>query len=163
MWVVDLVSDSLEIRVDLDENNLADMELGQRAILSSSGGGNSFDGRLTDIGAAVDQARGVVTARITPDSPPQWLRPGQTVNVNLITNENAERMVVPSTAVQRQGSRSVVMVVEDGRAVERTVATRPAVDQGIPVASGLTQSDEVVVNPAGLTAGQTIRVRRQGA
>jgi hypothetical protein len=55
------------------------------------------------------------------------------------------------------------MVVEDGRAVERTVATRPAVDQGIPVASGLTQSDEVVVNPAGLTAGQTIRVRRQGA
>jgi hypothetical protein len=72
-------------------------------------------------------------------------------------------MVVPSTAVQRQGSRSVVMVVEDGRAMERTVATRPAVDQGIPVASGLTQSDEVVVNPAGLTAGQTIRVRRQGA
>jgi multidrug resistance efflux pump len=36
MGVVDLVSDSLEIRVDLDESNLADLELGQRAVLSSS-------------------------------------------------------------------------------------------------------------------------------
>src|SRR5262245_60856300 len=52
--VIDLVSDRLEIRVDLDENNLAELELGQRAVLSSSAGANSFDGRLTDIGAAVD-------------------------------------------------------------------------------------------------------------
>src|SRR5215471_15749655 len=137
--VVDLVSDSLEIRVDLDEGNLADLEVGQKAILSSSAlGGNSFEGRLTDIGAAVDQARGIVTVKITPDAPPEWLRPGQTVNVNLITNEKADRLIVPSTAVRRQGSRSMVMIVEDGRAVERAVMTRPAVDQGIPVASGLT-------------------------
>src|SRR5215471_13525533 len=161
--VVDLVSDSLEIRVDLDESNLADLELGQRATLSSARGGNSFDGRLTDIGAAVDQARGIVTVRITPDAPPAWLRPGQTVNVNLITNEKAERLIVPSTAVRRQGNRSTVMIVDEGRTVERTVSTRPAVDQGIPVGSGVTKSDEVVVNPTGLAAGQTVRVRRQGA
>jgi HlyD family secretion protein len=161
--VLDLVSDSLEIRVDLDENNLADLELGQRAVLSSSAGSNSFEGRLTDIGAAVDQARGIVMVRITPDAPPAWLRPGQTVNVNLITNEKAERLIVPSTSVRRQGARSTVMVVDDGHAVERTVSTRPAVDQGIPVGSGLTESDDVVVDPTGVTAGQSVRIRRQGA
>jgi HlyD family secretion protein len=161
--VVDLVSDSLEIRVDLDENSLADLELGQRAVLSSSAGGNSFDGRLTDIGAAVDQARGIVTVRITPDAPPAWLRPGQTVNVNLITNEKADRLIVPSTAVRRQGARTTVMIVDDGHAVERTVSTRPAVEQGIPVATGVTEGDEVVVDPTGVTAGQPVRIRRQGA
>ena len=164
LGVVDLVSDSLEIRVDLDEGNLAELELGQRAVLSASAlGGRSFEGRLTDIGAAVNQARGIVTVKITPDAPPDWLRPGQTVNVNLITNEKAERLIVPSTAVRRQGTRSIVMIVDDGIAVERTVSTRPAVDQGIPVASGVTESDEVVVDPTGVTAGQTVRVRRQGA
>jgi HlyD family secretion protein len=162
--VVDLVSDSLEIRVDLDESNLADLELGQRAVLSSSAlGVQPFEGRLTDIGAAVDQARGIVTVTITPDTPPEWLRPGQTVNVNLITNEKTERLIVPSTAVRRQGNRSIVLIVDDGRAVERTVSTRPAVDQGIPVASGVIKSDEVVVDPTGVMAGQTVRVRRQGA
>ena len=163
--VVDLVSEKLEIRVDLDENNLADLELGQRAVLSSSAAAdhNRFEGRLTDIGAAVDQTRGVVTVKITPDAPPAWLRPGQTVNVNLVTNEKAERLIVPSTAVRREGSRSVVLIVDDGRAVERTVSTRPAVDQGIPVSTGVTESDQVVINPIGLTAGQTVRVRRPGA
>lgn len=161
--VVNLVSDSLEIRVDLDESNLADLELGQSAILTSSAfGGKSFQGRLTDIGAAVDEARGIVTVKITPDNPPDWLRPGQTVNINLVTNEKADRLVVPSTAVLRQGSRSVVLIVEDGRVVERPVLTRPAVEDGIPIASGVSEDDQVVVNPTGVTVGQAVRVKRQG-
>jgi HlyD family secretion protein len=160
--VVNLVSDSLEIRVDLDESNLADLELGQTAILTSSAfGGKSFQGRLTDIGAAVDQARGIVTVKITPDNPPDWLRPGQTVNINLVTNEKADRLVVPSTAVLRQGSRSVVLIVEGGRVVEKPVLTRPAVQNGIPISSGVAETDQVIVNPAGLTAGQAVRVDRQ--
>ena len=159
--VVNLVSDSLEIRVALDETNLADLELGQTAILSSSAfGGKTFQGKLTDIGAAVDEARGIVTVKITPENPPDWLRPGQTVNVNLVTNEKVDRLIVPSTALVRQGSRTLVMVANDGHLVERQVATRPAIEQGIPIASGLSEADDVIVNPAGLNAGQEVRVRR---
>jgi RND family efflux transporter MFP subunit len=160
--VVNLVSNDLEIRVDLDENNLADLELGQRAVLSSSAfGGKSFEGKLTNIGAAVDQSRGIVTVKITPADPPDWLRPGQTVNVNLVTNEKIDRLVVPATAVLRQGSRSVVRVVEKGHVAEMPVATRPVVPQGIPIAAGLTESDEVVVNGADVEVGQAVRVNRQ--
>jgi multidrug efflux pump subunit AcrA (membrane-fusion protein) len=160
--VVDLISDSLEIRVDLDESNLADLELGQQAILTSTAfGGQSFHGRLTDIGAAVDQARGIVTVKITADDPPDWLRPGQTVNVNIVTNETVERLVVPPTAVIHQGSRSVVLLVSDGHAFERAVLTRPAVDRGIPITTGLAQTDEVIVNPSGVNAGQAVRTRMQ--
>jgi HlyD family secretion protein len=159
--VVNLVSDSLEIRVDLDENNLADLEVGQSAILSSSAfGNNTFQGRLTDIGAAVDEARGIVTVKITPDDPPAWLRPGQTVNVNLLTNEKVDRLIVPSTAVVRQGSRSVVMVVQDGHAAERTVLTRPAVQQGIPISGGITETDQVIVDSSGIAVGDAVRIRR---
>lgn len=160
--VVSLVSDDLEIRVDLDENNLADLELGQRAVLSSSAfGGKSFDGKLTDIGAAVDEARGIVTVKITPDNPPDWLRPGQTVNVNLVTNEQVDRLVVPPSALVRQGSRSVVRVVENGHVEEQPVITRPAVPQGIPVGSGLSESDDVIVDGGNVKVGQAVRVKRQ--
>jgi HlyD family secretion protein len=159
--VVNLVSDDLEIRVDLDENNLPDLALGQTAILSSSAfGSNTFQGKLTDLGAAVDEARGIVTIKITPENPPDWLRPGQTVNVNLVTNEKIDRYIVPSTAVIRQGSRTVVMAVDDGRVIERPVITRPAMEQGIPIASGVVEADDVIVNPAGLKVGQQVRVRR---
>ena len=160
--VENALNDELEIRVDLDEINLADLELGQTAILSSSAfGEKTFQGKLTDIGAAVDESRGIVTVKITPENPPDWLRPGQTVNVNLVTNEQVERLIVPSTAIVRQGNRTVVMVVEDGHVVEKPVVTRPAMDQGIPIASGVTEADDVVVYPAGVMAGQAVRIRRQ--
>jgi HlyD family secretion protein len=158
--VVNLVSDDLEIRVDLDESNLADLEVGQTAVMSSSAfGGKTFNGKLTDIGAAVDEARGIVTIKITPVDPPSWLRPGQTVNVNLLTNEKVDRLLVPSTAVLRQGTRSVVMVVEDGHVAEKVVMTRPTVQQGIPIVSGLADSDQVIADASGLKVGQQVRVR----
>ena len=158
--VVSMVSDSLEIRVDLDENNLAELELGQTAILSSSAfRDRTFQGKLTDLGAAVDQARGIVTVRITPENPPDWLRPGQTVNVNLVTNEKIDRLIVPASAVLRQGSRSVVFTVEDGKVVEKQVTTRPTVSLGIPISSGLTETDKVIVQPGSVAVGQAVRTR----
>ncbi|HEX3437984.1 MAG TPA: efflux RND transporter periplasmic adaptor subunit [Pseudacidobacterium sp.] len=159
--VVDLVSDDLELRVDLDENNLADLALGQSAIISSNAfSGNTFKGRLSEIGASVNQERGTIQVKITPEDPPDWLRPGQTVNVNLITNEQADRLMVPSTAVMRQGERSVVLVAENGHALEKIVLTRPVTSEGIPIAGGLSTTDEVIANPSGLSPGQAVRVRK---
>jgi hypothetical protein len=83
------------------------------------------------------------------------------VNVNLVTNEQVDRLLVPSTAVLRQGNRSVVLTVEQGHVVERGVQTRPAVQQGIPISSGLVDNDDVIVDASGVTAGQAVRVRRQ--
>jgi len=159
--VVDLVSDSLEIRVSLDENNLAELAVGQPAVISSSAfGGKSFEGHLTEIGAAVNQERGTILVTITSDHPPDWLRPGQTVNVNLITNQHAERLMIPTSSVFKKGDRSIVLVVEDGHVVEKQVLTRPANAEGVPIAAGLTTEDRVIVHPAGISAGDSVRVRR---
>jgi HlyD family secretion protein len=158
--VVDLVSDSLEMRVDLDENNLADLAVGLPAIISSSTfGGASFKGRVSEIAAAVNPERGTIQVKITADNPPDWLRPGQTVNVNLITNEHVDRLIVPATSVLRKGDRTIVLVVEDGHALEKLVLTRPTSDRGVPIAAGLTSADRVIVNPSGIAAGDAVRVR----
>ena len=57
--VVRLVSSALEIRLDVDESNLADLAVGQEAVISSSVfPGDTFRGRVSEIGAAVDQTHG---------------------------------------------------------------------------------------------------------
>jgi len=71
-----------------------------------------------------------------------------------------DRYIVPLTAVVRQGGRTLVMAVNDGHVVEKPVFTRPATAQGIPIASGVSEADDVIVNPSGLKAGQEVRVRR---
>jgi HlyD family secretion protein len=156
--ILTLVSRALEIRLDVDESHLADLGLGQPAVISSSTfPGSTFRGTVSKLAAAVDQARGTVTVTVTPVDPPAWLRPGQTVNVNVITHPSVSRLLVPATAIRRTGERSAVLVVRDGRAIEQTVLTRPATDSGVPVLSGLPPEALVIRDPRGITAGDRVR------
>lgn len=158
--VLRLVSDETEIRVDVDESNLADLAVGQAAILSSSTlRDNTFQGTVSKIAAAVDAARGTVTVTIVPNAPSDVLRPGQTVNVNIITNPAVQRLLVPATATTRVGGHTGVLVVEHGRALHKTVVTRPPTAQGVPILAGLTAHDYVIVNTQGIEPGDTVRAR----
>ena len=62
--VLELISGEPEIRLDVDESNLADLELEQTAIISSSTFQKStFQGRVTEIGAAVEEERFVMSQK----------------------------------------------------------------------------------------------------
>jgi RND family efflux transporter MFP subunit len=156
-----LVSDELEIRIELDESNLADISLGQKALLSAAAfPGETFEGKLKEISPAVNKIRGTVSIKLLPISPPAWLKSGQTVNVNLVTNEAAMRLLVPTTALRRSGDRTVVLVVQGDRAVEKIVVTRPPTAKGVPLLAGLETSDAVIANPLKVQPGDRIRVKR---
>lgn len=158
--VVRLVSATLEIRLDVDESNLADLAVGQEAVISSSMfPGQTFPGRVAEIGAAVDQTRGTITVRVPPQQPPDWLRPGQTVNVNIITHRAVPRLLIPASALSRSGDQAVVYVVENGRALEKVVLTRPPTAQGVPILAGLGAEDRIISDARGITAGARVRVR----
>ena len=159
--VVRLVSTALEIRLDVDESNLADLALGQEAVITSSTFiGEALHGSVSEIGAAVDVTRGTVTVTVTPRQSPVWLRPGQTVNVNIITNSAIPRLLVPASAINRANDHTVVLVVEHGRALEKTVVTRPPTTQGVPVLAGLRAEDRIIADIRGIAAGARVRIRR---
>ncbi|HKV35431.1 MAG TPA: efflux RND transporter periplasmic adaptor subunit [Pyrinomonadaceae bacterium] len=159
--VLKLVSGELEIHVDVDENNLADLKLGQSALISSSTfAGSAFEGSVTELGAAVDVSRGTIEVTVTPSASPDWLRPGQTVNVNIITAKNVQRLLLPATALTRSGDQTVVFVVANGIALEKPVVTRAATEAGVPVLAGLTGNEQVIVDAGKITAGERVRVNK---
>jgi len=155
-----LVSDELEIVVALDESNLADLALGQKALLSAAAfPGKPVEAELREIAPGVDRIRGTVTIKLRPLQKPAWLKPGQTLNANLITGLAVSRLLVPSTALRRAGDKTIVLVVEADRAVEKIVVTRPPTEKGVPVLAGLDGNDLVIVNPSQVQPGDAIRVK----
>lgn len=158
--IVQLVSKSLEVRLDVDELNLGELAPGQTASISSNAfRGTRIAGTVSRVGASVDKQRGTVTATITPRAIPPWLRSGQSVNVEIVTANAVRRLLLPASAITRDGDRTVVYVVQDGRAVDRDVIVRPATPRGVPVISGLTERDRVVRNAGAVSAGVRVRVR----
>lgn len=156
-----LVSDPLEIRIDLDESNLADIAVGQKALLSAAAfPGETFEGRLKEIPPAINKIRGTVSVKLEPLAPPTWLKSGQTLNVNLITNQAALRLLVPASVLRRSGDRTVALVVDGDHAVEKIVVTRPPTNKGIPVLAGLAASDLVILNPLKIQPGDFVRIKK---
>ncbi len=158
LGVLTLVSIETEIRLDVDENNLSELKIGQETIISSGAfSDNSFNGKVSELGAAVDQTRGTILVKIIPVNPPAWLRPGQTVNVNIITAKDVTRLLVPQTSLIRAGDATVVYVIENGRAAQKEVVTRPLTSEGIPVISGLEINDFIISDTANITIGKAVK------
>jgi len=149
----------LEIRLDLDESNLKDIRIGQRAIVTSPIDGIEIDGRVSRTGPQIDATRGTLEVFVVTLRPQAWLRPGQTLNVNIVTVEKVQRLFVPSTAIQREGDQTVLYVLENGHAAARSVELGPALKGRVPVLSGLKPTERVVQNAFQIASGQRLRAR----
>ncbi len=155
--VLTLVSVEPEIRLDVDESNLSSLKVGQEAVISSGAfSGSSFQGTVSELGAAVDQARGTIEIKVVPNNTPEWLRPGQTVNVNIITAKNVDRLLVPENSLIRAGDETVVFTIADGKVVQKRVVTRPPTTEGVPVISGLAQEDLIISDITNIKVGDNV-------
>jgi HlyD family secretion protein len=160
LGVLTLVSVEPEIRIDVDESNLSVLKVGQEAVISSDPfSENAFSGRVSELGAAVDQVRGTITIKVIPDDPPDWLRPGQTINVNIITADNVSRLLIPQTAPVRVGDETVVFIIVDGKAAQKSIVTRLPTKDGVPVVSGLEADDRIIAEPTNIKVGDRVQAR----
>ncbi len=158
--VLTLVSAQLEIRLDVDESNLSSLKVGQQAVISSGAfSDNSFGGEVSELGAAVDQTRGTIEIKVIPNQSPEWLRPGQTVDVNIITAENVYRLLAPQTALVRSGDDTVVFMIVDGKVAQKVVETRPITKDGVPVISGLTADDFIISDASKVKLGDKVQAK----
>lgn len=148
-----------EIDVDVDETNLAALRVGQRAaVTSSTFRGDRFDATVTKISPSVDPTRGTVEVTLVPQRPPVWLRPGQTVDVEIITEPTVERLTLPRGAIRRIGGRSVVLIVRDGRAVAQPVIIGEVSGDMVPVMEGVAATDQVILDATKTEPGTRVRV-----
>ncbi len=75
-------------------------------------------------------------------------RPGMSAIVRLTVREVENVLVVPTSAVVSSGQDSTVWVVENGRAVRRTVVLGAEGEASVEVRSGLAEGDRIVVGSA---------------
>jgi len=146
-----------EIKIDVDEVNLGRLQLGQEAeVTSDAFPRQHFTARVSEIGTQVDTDRGTLEVRLTPVDPPSWIRPGQTLSVNLIVEAGKEQLVVPVAAVNTVGDSSTALVIEQGKVVKRRVKVGAASAQLLPIREGLTEGDRVILGGVGLKEGQNV-------
>jgi multidrug efflux system membrane fusion protein len=103
-------------------------------------------GELAFVDNAVDPATGTVRMRAQLANDDHALWPGEFVSVTLSLGDEADRIVVPESAVQVGPNGTYVFVVTGDKAEQRAVTVARTQDRQSVIASGLEAGERVVVD-----------------
>lgn len=145
---------SARVTATVDERDIPRVRRGQLALMSSDGlPGKVVRGHVTEITPGGDPNQRAFRVRIGFEKP-ENLPFGLTLEVNIVTHERESALLVPSGAVQD----GKLWVVEDGKAVQRSVRIGISGTDKTEILSGVAQGDTVIVNPPkDLEEGQKVR------
>jgi HlyD family secretion protein len=146
-----------ELRGQVAEQDLPLLKVGQTVDVRLTGTSKIYQGRIRLLGAVIDPATRLGTAKVALTPDPN-LRPGAFARAE-VTVSNAERAVLPQTAVLSDDKGSYVLVVNTQGKVERkSVRVTGMVPSGVTIAEGISPKDQVVTSAgAFLQEGETVR------
>lgn len=147
----------MEMLARVAETDLPGLSVGARAKVTPVGNANALDGQVWQISPVVDPVTRQGLVRIAL-SYARDVRPGGFASASLIAGE-AERPLVPESALQSDDKGSYVLIVNAADTVERRdVKVGQVSDKGVTILSGLTGSERIVALAGGfLAVGQKVR------
>jgi RND family efflux transporter MFP subunit len=150
----------LQVVAEVNEEDIPRVEVGQVVLLRTEAFPNRrLEGKVREITPMGDVLAKTYRIRLAlPDDTP--LKPGMSVEANIVTREKTGALLVPADAVQG----TAVFVVDGGRARRRTVAVGIRGTRAVEVLSGVDEADRIVSPiPTGLADGQRVRVGDKAA
>lgn len=146
-----------ELRGQVAEQDLPLLKVGQTVDVKLTGTSKIYQGKIRLLGAVIDPATrlGTVKVALTPDTN---LRPGAFARAD-VTVSNAQRAVLPQTAVLNDEKGSYVLVVNaQGKVERKSVRVTGMVAGGVTIAEGLNPKDQIVTTAgAFLQEGETVK------
>jgi len=138
----------LRAEVSVDESEAGSINLGSFADLQLEARADVVRGRVSEIVPAVDPSSRTFLVKVDlPDElEDSRLAPGMFVRAEFTVGQT-EQMRIPTSALIRRGELDMVWVVEESRARLRLVTLGARRDDRIEVLSGLSDKEQVVVQP----------------
>ncbi|MBS0337587.1 MAG: efflux RND transporter periplasmic adaptor subunit [Proteobacteria bacterium] len=149
-----------QVIVQIDERNLAQLALGQKALGSADAfPGRRFPAELIYINPGIDALRGSVEVRLRVPDPPDYLRQDMTVSVDIEVARRSQAVVAPTEAVRdATTARPWVLAVRGGRAERVPVKVGLRGNGSVEVADGIAPGDILIpATNALIAAGQRVR------
>jgi HlyD family secretion protein len=149
-----------QIVVQVDEKNLSQLKLGQKALASADAYPNErFDANLFYINPGIDASRGSVEVKLRVPHPPAYLRQDMTVSVDIEVARRSDTLVTPAeTVFDAAGAHPWVLVAAQGRATRRPVTLGLKGGGRIEILDGVAPGDRLIPAAAGVAPGQRVRI-----
>jgi HlyD family secretion protein len=156
----------LHVEVDVNQSDLRKLRLGMPATaVADALPDRAYEGVLVEMAPEANRQKATLQVKVRVLKPDRRIRPE--MNARVVFQDPPKqpgerpRVVVPRDAVVARGDTRVVVVVVDGKAVERRVALGAEADGQVEVLEGLEGGETVVISrTAALAEGQAVRTKQ---
>lgn len=132
----------------VDEIDVNEIEVGQEVKITSDSFEKELKGVVQHITPAGSERGNLIKykTKIKVSEDEGLLKPGMFVTTDIITNKKENIISVPQLAIQRQDDKSYVFIVDDGKAVKRSVELGLKTISKIEI-TGVEAEEKVIVGP----------------
>jgi membrane fusion protein, multidrug efflux system len=156
--VVNIVRmDPLRLRAEVPEREAAAIRSGQNVRVTVEGDPNVYVGQIKRLSPVIAEQNRMllVEADVRNDGK---LRPGSFARAEIVTNDSKMAVTVPSNAIVTFAGIEKVIVVQNGKALEKPITTGRRNSEWTEIVAGLNVGDQVIVDPGNLQSGQPVQV-----
>jgi len=150
-------TDPLRLRLDVPERQALAVRMGQTVRVAVEGDTNLYSGTITRIAPGIREADRML--QVQADVPNRGgLRVGLFARAQIVVNDHEEGVTVPPNALTTFAGLEKVVLIKEGKAMERTVTTGRRGPGWVEIITGLSPGEAVVLDPAGIRTGQALIV-----
>jgi len=148
----------LRLRLAVPERLSTGVRGGLPVRLTVEGTPGEREGTVARLSPAVDEASRTLMVEATVPNEDGALRPGAFARAEIVIEAAEPSLVIPSSALLTFAGIQKVILVQDGRSVERRVRAGRRLEGRVEIIEGLQAGESVVVEPGSLVGGQTVRI-----
>ncbi|HEX3253609.1 MAG TPA: efflux RND transporter periplasmic adaptor subunit [Pyrinomonadaceae bacterium] len=156
--VVNIVKmDPLRLRAEVPERESHAVHSGQDVRVTVEGDANVYVGKITRLSPVIAEQNRmlVVEADVRNNGK---LRPGSFAHAEIVTNDAKMAVTVPNNAIVTFAGIEKVIVVQNGKALEKPITTGRRASDFTEVVAGINVGEKVIVDPGNLQSGQAVEV-----
>jgi RND family efflux transporter MFP subunit len=156
--VVNIVRmDPLRLRAEIPERESRNVHSGQNVRVTVEGDPNVYLGQIKRLSPVITEQNRMLMVEADVRNNGS-LRPGSFAHAEIVTNDAKMAITVPSNAIVTFAGIEKVIVVQNGKALEKPITTGRRSGEWTEIVSGVNLGEKVVVDPGNLQSGQAVAI-----
>jgi RND family efflux transporter MFP subunit len=150
--------DPLRLRAEVPEREVPNIRVGQTVRVTTEGDPNVYTGRIARLSPSITPQNRMLMVEAEVKNANGALRPGSFARAEIVTDDRGMSLTVPTRAIINFAGIEKIIVVKDGKALEKSITTRRRTTEWTEVVSGVTVGEAVILEPGNLQSGQAVTV-----
>ena len=160
----------LQVELDIAQNDFSRLKPAQRGIVTVDAFPNlKWEGQIAEMSPEANRQKATVQVKVQIKNPDEHLRPDMNATVKFLADDdkNASKessgAIVPALALRDRDGKKVVFIVQNGKAVQKTVRVITQRSDGYLVDGPINGENVVTSAPENLKDGQSIKIKGQSS